>query len=119
MAAGLYHVLVERGATFRLPLILSSAGVPLNLGGYKARAQMREEYDSPSAFLSFSTDDGSILVEDLTGKVTLVASAEATSGVVPDSGVWDLELVDPFGDVIRVLQGKVKVSPESTTSSNV
>lgn len=119
MAAGKYNALVERGATFKLTLILGSAGVPVNLTGYKARAQMREEYDSPDAFLTFTTDDGSIVFDALTGKVTLIASAAATSAVPVDGGVWDFELVDSLGEVTRILQGKVVVSPESTRIANV
>jgi hypothetical protein len=119
MAAGKYNVLVECGATFKLTLILGAAGMPVNLTGYKARAQMREGYDAKEAFLTFTTDDGSIVFDAVAGKVTLIASAAATSAVQVDGGVWDLELVDPLGDVTRLLQGKVVVSPESTKITNV
>lgn len=114
MAAGKYNALVERGATFKLTLILGSAGVPVNLTGYKARAQMREEYDSPDAFLTFTTDDGSIVFDALAGKATLIASAAATSAVPVDGGVWDFILEAPGGEVFRLVQGKVSTSLEVT-----
>lgn len=119
MAAGRLDVLVERGATFKLPLVLSAGGVPINLTGYKARAHMREEYDAPTFFASFSTEDGSIQVDPLNGRVTLVAPSTVTAAITASKGVWDLELIGPDptpldDKVVRVLQGKVTVSPEAT-----
>jgi hypothetical protein len=91
----------------------------MNLGGYKARSQMREDYDSPNAFLTFTTDDGTINIDTVAGKLTMVAMDSDTSAITADSGVWDLELLAPTGDVYPILYGKVYIGQEVTRNSNL
>jgi hypothetical protein len=41
-------------------------------------------------------------------------SDEDTGAIDWDGGVWDLEIVHPGGEVTRLAQGSVSVSPEVT-----
>lgn len=118
MSAAKKDLLIERGADFTYVFILKTGGVPVDLTGCKARAQVREDYDSSTAFLTFTTDNSSIVFEPQIGKVTMSASNVVTSALIQEFGVWDFEFVFSNGKVRRLLMGKVKVSPESTKISN-
>jgi len=116
MAAGKLNLLVEKGATFSLTLIyntkINDVSTPVDLTGYTARAQFREEYDSPSAFVSLTSTSGIVLGGN-TGTITLNIPANTTQTLVPDLAVWDLELQS--GDtVVRLVEGKVRLKPEVT-----
>jgi hypothetical protein len=118
MKAGKYNIEVQRGATFILAVKLTAANVAMLLTGYKARAQMRTDYGAATAFLTFTSDDGSILIDEELGRLELIAPASDTTLITPDEGVWDLELVAPSGIVYRILYGDVLVTPEVTLITN-
>ena len=47
MAAGLYDITIEQGATFQMNLTWKdSTGSPVNITGYTARMQVRENYEA-------------------------------------------------------------------------
>lgn len=119
MDASQYDVVVTKGSTFRLNLVLKSGLTPMDLTGFKARSQMREEYESPDAFLTFNSDDSTILLGGVDGTVKLIASDVNTAAITAESGVWDLELIDPLGEVQQFLYGKVTIRQEATRNTNV
>lgn len=118
MAAGKLNLTVEKGATYTQTFTYSTKDpdtlvvTPVDLTGYTARAQFREEIDSATPFVSLDTTSGIVLGGAL-GTITLSISAADTAALLPTSGVWDLELVS--GTVVtRLLEGKVKLKPEVT-----
>lgn len=78
-----------------------------------ARAQVRKQYASSTAYMSFTSVDDEIVLDD-EGNIEINVGPEKTALVPAGSAVWDLEIVWPDGDVCRLLQGKVTVSPEVT-----
>lgn len=118
MAAGKLNLTIEKGATFTRVLTWSTrdetTGIttPVDLTGYTARSQFREEIDSSTAFISLTSTSG-IALGGATGTITLTISAATTAALIPESGVWDLELVS--GDIVtRLVEGKVRLIPEVT-----
>lgn len=115
IAPGKSDIKIYQGATFREEMIITDTDdQPIEFTGYTARAQAREEYISPTPFMNLTTENGGITLGATDGTVTLVMSAAATAAITAEHGVWDLELVQPNGEVWRVLQGEVCVSKEAT-----
>lgn len=110
---------ILQGATYRERFSWNApSGTPIDLTGCSARMQVREEKESPIVLLSFSSAEqpgaGLIVLGGATGTVDLSASADITSGLTWSSGVWDLEIVMANGDVVRLAEGSISVSPEVT-----
>jgi len=111
--AGSYDLKINQGSTFVLGLTLKKAnGLLFDLTGYNGRCQIRKSHADTNVIVSpaiaFDTNRKS-------GKMSLGLSNTQTALLTITSGVYDLELIDPTGTVVtRILEGKVKVSPEVT-----
>lgn len=106
---------IYQGATFRKRLTWRAPdGTPIDLSGCTARMQVRAEVESPTVLLSLTTENGGLTLGGVAGTVELYVSDEDTGTITWDAGVWDLEVVHPSGEVTRLAQGYVAVSPEVT-----
>lgn len=115
MAAGVYDITVEQGATFRLSLTWKdSTGAVVNLTGYTARMQIRETYESEETIASFTSAGGSIVLGGALGTVVVTASATDTAKIQMTPAVYDLEVEASNGVVTRLLQGKANITREVT-----
>lgn len=113
--AATYNITIEQGATFRLNLVYKAAnGTPINLTGYTARMQVRRKYSDTTALLNFTTENGAITLGGALGTVAVKGLATLTDDLPAKPGVYDLELVDADGNVTRLVQGAVTISPEVT-----
>ena len=112
MAAGILPLTVEQGATFRKSMVWKISGSPVDLTGYSARLQARanRSYDP---MISLVDGDGITLAGD-TGRITIVISANDTSGLHAGKHKYDLELISPDGDVTRLVKGMFTVSEGMT-----
>lgn len=88
--------------------------VPIDLTGCLARMQVRDETDSPVVLVSLTTENGGITLGGTSGTIDLYLPDEATTAFAWTGGVWDLEIEDSTGEVIRLAQGSISVSPEVT-----
>lgn len=112
MPAAKLNLTVEQGATYTKKLVWRDKNRrPVNLTGYTARMQIRPKVDSSQIIYELSTTNGRITLSS-TGVIEMKISATDTSTLV--SGVYDLELTTASGDVVRLVEGKVTVSPEVT-----
>jgi hypothetical protein len=116
MNAGVYNIIIEQGATFELNLEWEfDDGSPVDLTGYQgARMQVRKNFRSLDPVLSLTSDDGDIVLGTTDGTISVKASPQATATIDIPCGVYDLELVDPNGEVVRLIQGQAYISPEVT-----
>lgn len=118
-----YDLLIDQGATYIKsftwfdpipvpnPLKLTH-GEAKNLSGYSGELQIRENLDDATPALTLTTGNGGISISS--GTVTLRIEASATTAFTFSAAVYDLELTAPDGTVIRLVEGKVKVSPNVT-----
>lgn len=114
MAAGIYDITVEQGATFTLSATWKdSTGALVNLTGYSARMQIRETYESEDVILSFTSTGGSIVLGGALGTIVVTGSATDTAKIPMTPAVYDLEL-ESGGVVTRLLQGKATITQEVT-----
>lgn len=86
---------------------------PKDLSSWTARMHIREEIDDTVTIHEMTTPtDISISTND--AKITMTISATDTAAFDFDSAVYDLELVDPSGNVTRLLEGEVELIKEVT-----
>ena len=121
MAATVYDITIEQGATFELPLRWKDPlGVPIDITGYTARMQVRRSYSAPIALLSLTSESNpaGIVLGGPDGTIRVVADALLTSRMpatdLSSRYVYDIELVSPTGKVTRLMQGQVEVRAEVT-----
>ena len=125
MPAAKKNLTIEQGATWRdTYTLLQPAPVgtpiadmlPINLAGYTARMQIRPDPASATVLVELTPANGRITITPASGTLALHISATDTAALtftdVP--AVYDLELIEPSGDVIRRLRGTVTLSPEVT-----
>lgn len=106
---------IWQGATWRQDFVWKdSAGALLNLTGYTARMQIRPALASSIKLADLTTENGGIALGGAAGTIVLTLTAAQTAAITAESGVFDLELVSPTGDVTRLMEGPVIISFEVT-----
>jgi len=113
--ASTYNILVDQGSTYTLAVTYKdSSGTAINLTGYTAAMQLRENYDSATAVLSLSSPSSGIVITGASGLVTITMSAIQTAALSADTFLYDLEIASPASVKTRLIQGVVVVSAEVT-----
>lgn len=116
MAAFKYNIKLDQGATNR-ELFTWKSGTPatlVNLTGCTAKAQVRSSKDNEVVLIELSTTDGSIVLGGALGTVELIFSPATTIGVEWRSAVYDVEVTLSNGDIRRLVEGSITLSPEVT-----
>jgi hypothetical protein len=103
-----------QGASFDYTFTWKIDGIPVNLGGYTARMQVRRRPESENAVLTFTTENGGITLGGALGTILVEADPNTTENTDAASYFYDLELESFGGEVYRLLQGKFTVSAEVT-----
>ena len=115
MAAGKYDIVIEQGATFKLPISYKdSTGSVVDLvsgNGYTSRMMIKE---SAGGTTIKSLTNGSGMTLAASGNnIVIEISATDTAAMDFSNAVYDLEIVSGT-EVTRILEGKVKLSREIT-----
>jgi len=139
VAAVVYNVRVEQGATFYFPkfqfgtLLVDGTGkpvlgpdgnyqidVPRDFTGCTFRLQMRtaKKPTSDELFTVTSEDTNGGIAADTEGVITIVVPDEATDLAVK-GGFYDLKCYNPNGTEDRLVEGQVTVNPAVTTDAIV
>lgn len=114
------NIALDQGATFRRGYVWKSTDenganpVPNDLTGYAARMQIRPSKDSSTVFHTLTTENGGITLGGAAGTVDLMIPDDVTALFRSTRAVYDLELVSATGDVMRLVEGGIKISPEVT-----
>lgn len=88
--------------------------IPVNLTGATAEMMIRQDYSSTTAEWSGSTAGGGITINGGEGYVDVQIDSVTTTAFTFETGVYDLELTMPSGDVIRMVEGTVTITEEVT-----
>ena len=113
MSAGKYNIVVEQGATFILPVaVYNSDGSAYDFTGRSVRGKIRADYTSTTALCSF-TITGTL---GTSGTFNATIGATITATLPEGGGVYDIEDYSDTDadDVVRLLYGTVKITPEAT-----
>jgi hypothetical protein len=123
MPAAIKNLLIEQGATFQWTLLFpvnakQPNGPKLDLTGYTARMHVRPEIASATILIDLTSSvvsiAGGILITPLAGRMDIEISDVLTSALSFEKAVYDLELVQPDGKVLRIFKGSVSLSLEVT-----
>jgi hypothetical protein len=111
-----YDITIPKGATYDQTFTWKDdSGNIYDLSSYTARMQIRVAINAPDpAVINLTTENGGITLSGTNPNISLYISDTDTSAIKISSGFYDLELKEPDNIVIRLLQGKVKFSPEVT-----
>jgi len=98
------NLVIEQGATFSQVVdLLSSDNLPVNTTGMSIIARMKKDYESTTTIN---------LAAALTpGQCQLYLSAANTAVLEPGRYVYNAEITELDGTVLRVLEGIVTVTP--------
>lgn len=109
MSAAKYDITLDQGSTFTLQITLQQpAGTPINLSGYTIRSQIRKSYTG-----SLIEEFTCAIVTAASGIFQMALTAEETKLLTEAEYVYDVE-ISISGNVTRVLEGTIYVSPEVT-----
>lgn len=110
--AAYVELYMDQGATFNNVINITDdmTNVSVNLSNYTVRSQMRRSYYSinASAQIVCSITDAS------NGEITMSMAASNTSNIKAGRYLFDLETEDGNGNVTRVLEGIITVTPQVT-----
>ena len=107
------NIYIDQGSTYSSVIdVKDSNGLPFNLTGYLSRGQIRKSYSSSTA-VSFATS----INTPLSGKVGLSLTASQTRSMKPGRYLYDVEIFNSGGHVVRIAEGQVEISPASTRPS--
>lgn len=101
---GQYDITVYANEDYRLNLVHTANGVPVNLTGYQFRMQARKT-GAAAAFVTFS----SAVTDAAAGKTSHWLTKAATAANVNVAGQYDLMQTAPDGTVSYRMQGKIRV----------
>lgn len=130
MPAASYDIFIEQGATFRLTMVygFDSGTVdvngdpittPYDITGCDIRMQIRQRRGA-TPLITATTGNGAVsIVDGPAGKLQVTLTATQTNQLAVSRALYDLEVEFPSGDVTRVIQGKVTVSPNITQDADV
>ena len=108
-------VRVKRGDTWALVWSwLDADGNPIDLTGVSARMSFQVKDGDGSSVLDLSTDEGTLVIEAVSGTVAMAAPSTSTSGVSPDIYITDQELTFPTGVVLSTADVYFKVLEDRT-----
>jgi hypothetical protein len=115
MSAAKYNLTIEQGADLNLSMLLKNGdGSVMDLTNYTARMHIRRYVFEDEFLLELTTGNGRIVFSLVTGTLTLRLTSAETAALTECHGVYDLELVHSSGNVIRLIEGAVSISPEVT-----
>lgn len=115
MSAAIYNATIDQGATYNLQVVYKNdAGTPINLTGYTAALQIRQNYYDTTALLTLTSPSNGIVITGNTGTIDITMTSVQTGLLDEGFYVYDLEITSGGGIVTRLIQGQFTVSPEVT-----
>ena len=103
------NLVIEQGTDFSALIDVDTPdGDEFDLSGYTAAAQMRKNYASLTAH-DFVTS-----VSASQGQIELKMSNLVSNEIEPGRYLYDVEMTSPSGEITRVVEGTVTVTPGIT-----
>ena len=107
------NLTVDQGSTFSAFVDVTDAdGDALDLAGYTVAGQIRKSYSSTTA-----VDFTAAVSSAINGTIQLTLSDTVTNGMKAGRYLYDVEITSSAGEVTRVLEGQVEVTPGVTRAS--
>ena len=115
MSAGQLHLTIEQGTDFDRTITWKDAsGAIVDISGYTAQMQARTRIDSSETFLDLNSAEGALAIDGSNGQIHIHIPASDTASITAQQGIYDLKLTSASGQIIRLLEGHITLSPEVT-----
>lgn len=114
MQPGRFNFRVYQGDTFNTAPAWKINNTYVNVTGYTAKMQVRQDVNSTSVIVELSTANGRIVTGGADGKFTMTLTAAQTTALPPGNYVYDFEVTSPGGVVTKILAGGFSVIAEVT-----
>lgn len=107
------NLYIDQGATFSSDVTVKDLNNnAFDLTGHTAVAKMASGYESTKTRTTIST---TIAADPKTGVITLSLTPAQTSAITEGRYVYDLEITSGTGEVTRVIEGIMSVTPQVST----
>lgn len=116
MPAANYPIYIEKNAYLQESFTYKIGASPVNLTGYTAQMDFKEDKDDSGTFLSISTDDY-ITLGGAAGTIVISVPVASLSGITATKGYYDLLLVNGSGVITRLFYGEVTIIDGITSYS--
>ena len=110
-------LVIKQGATWIYPITWERpAGTPVDISGFTARMQIRDDAYSSTVLVDMTTANGRITIDGPAGTVTLILADDLTAALsFRGTAAYDLELVQASPRwVVPLIGGSVTLMPEVT-----
>lgn len=107
-----YNLVVDQATTFTFQFVIKNDDTPWNLTNYTGIMTVKPFSNSTTTTLLASTDNGSMVLDAVNGRVTVNFTDQQTN-ITPNRYVYDLVL-SSGEEVTRILEGKFIVTPGVT-----
>ena len=123
MGAGAYDIRIDQGSTFRITIdIKDSTGAGVSLTGASIAGKIKKKYTDKDALVSFTftlanqtTNAGRFTMSLTNTQTAALAVLPSSANDRPDTKyLYDVEVTWGSGEVERIMQGFVLLSPEVT-----
>jgi len=103
---------MDQGATFNRIISIGNdiTNANINVAGYTITSQMRRSYYSANATANLVCT----VTDEANGEISLTMDAANTAAIKHGRYLFDVEMEDTDGNVIRILEGLMIVTPEIT-----
>lgn len=106
------NLVIDQGTDFSATIdVIDTDDNPFDLTNYTTAAQIRKSYASTTAY-DFNTSHNNDL-----GQIYLSISNSITNQLDPGRYLYDVEITSTSGDISRVVEGIVTVTPGITRQS--
>jgi hypothetical protein len=112
--AGYAELIIDQGTTFNTIITIAdeTSGLALNVSGYSFASQVRKSYYSVNA----TADIVCTITDSANGVLAISMSNTVTGGIAPGRYVYDVRMADNNGNVTRVVEGIMTITPQVTVA---
>ena len=112
MASSNYDFSIIQGSSYNIRTVVKdSSSIAINLSGYSARGHVRYGYSNTGILLNLNPVIHNSYVS---GIVTVSGTGESTSNLPAGRYVYDVEIYESGGYVLKILKGNFFINSEST-----
>jgi hypothetical protein len=105
-------IVIDQGSSFSSVINVNDKnGFSFDLTGYNARGQIKRSYTSSS-----SINIGCVINDPLSGSVAISLESSQTRAMKAGRYLFDVEIYNSSGNVIRISEGQVEVFPAVTNT---
>jgi hypothetical protein len=110
--AAYVELYIDQGTTFSNIININddTTNTPVNIQGYIVSSQIRRSYYSANATANITCT----ITNALDGEITMSMTAANTSNIKAGRYLFDVETIDTIGNVSRILEGIITVTPQIT-----